>query len=182
MTAAMLLSYYFIRHKRPRCIWLLTIFWLLIMNMLKQSSVQEVLLPDLHDLELYEAIVYFCWMVLRLVSFTLDYRDECDHRSPSEYGANYSIANYLGYVFYVPTMLHGPPMTYVRYIHMLPLNKYQRVEDFLARLSELLKTLVRLACWSFVYELAMHYIYANKVVYNSQVSRIGTTPPNMSEK
>lgn len=142
------------------------------MNMLKQSSVQEVLLPDLHDLELYEAIVYFCWMVLRLVSFTLDFQDEFDQSAPSEHGAgaHYSIVNYLGYVFYVPTMLHGPPMTYVRYIHMLPLNKYQLVEDFLARLNVLLKTLVRLACWSFLYELAMHYIYANKVVYNSQVS------------
>lgn len=166
----MLVSYCFVRYTRPRCIWLLTIFWLLVMNMLKQSTVQEMFLSDLHDLELYEVIVYFCWMVLRLVSFTLDFRHEHDRRAASTDRIHYSNVNYLGYVFYVPTMLHGPPMTYARYIHMLPLNKYQRVEDFLVRLSEMLKTLVRLAFWSFVYELSMHYIYANNVVYNSQVN------------
>lgn len=171
MTVAMLVSYYFIRYTRPRCIWLLTIFWLLVMNMLKRLSVQKMFLADLHDFELYEVIVYFCWMVLRLVSFTLDFRDEHNQRWPSENHNDYSMINYLGYVFYMPTMLHGPPMTYIRYIHMLPLNKYQRVEDFLKRLNELLKTLARLAFWSFVYELAMHYIYANNVVYNSQVSQ-----------
>lgn len=165
----MIVSYFFIRYTRPRNIWLLTIFWLLIMNMLKQSSVQEMFLKDLDDLKMYEVIVYFCWMVLRLVSFTLDYRTEYDQHSPSDNRIYYSIVNYLGYSFYIPTMLHGPPMTYARYIHMMPLNKYQRVEDFLVRLSELLKTLTRLAFWSFVYELSMHYIYANNVVYNSQV-------------
>lgn len=170
MTVGMLISYYLIRFTRPRYIWLLTICWLLVMNMLKQSTVQEIFLPDLHDLELYEVIVYFCWMVLRLVSFTLDFRNENQHPLASENRIHYSFVNYLGYVFYVPTMLHGPPMTFGRYIHMLPLNRYQRVEDFLARLSRLLKTLVRLAFWTFVYEFSMHYIYANNVVYNLQVS------------
>lgn len=180
MTAAMLGSYSLIRYTRRGYIWLLTIFWLLVMNMLKQPSVQEIFLFDLHDLELYEVIVYFCWMVLRLVSFTLDFRDEHERRSPSDNRIHYSNVNYLGYVFYVPTMLHGPPMTYARYIHMLPLNKYQRVEDFLARLSELLKTLVRLAFWSFIYELSMHYIYANNVVYHSQVNH--STAPHSNEE
>lgn len=167
----MLGSYMLMRSKRRRYIWLLTIFWLLVMNMLKQSSVQEVLLHDLQDLELYEVIVYFCWMVLRLVSFTLDFRREYDRTSPSESRDHYSNINYLGYVFYVPTMLNGPPMTYARYIHMLPFNKYQRVQDFLARLKELLRTLARLAVWSFIYELSMHYMYANHVVYHSQVNQ-----------
>lgn len=168
----MVVSFYFVRHTRRRYIWLLTIMWLLIMNALKQTTVQTLLLADLHDLQLYEIIVYFCWMVLRLVSFTLDFRIDSTQTSasPSTTTNAYSFVNYLGYVFYVPTMLHGPPMIYQRYIHMLPLNKYQRVEDFLARLWGLLTTLVRLVVWYFAYELAMHYIYANNVVYNSQVS------------
>lgn len=165
----MISSYYLIRYKRRRYIWLLTIFWLLTMNVLKRPGVQEEFLADLQDMRLYEVIVYFCWMILRLVSFTLDFRNAIDQHEASVHRQYYSWVNYLGFVFYVPTMLHGPPMTYLRYIHMLPLNRFQRVEDSLARFGVLLKTLVRLAFWSFVYELLMHYIYANNAVYNSKV-------------
>lgn len=158
-------TFYAIRHTRPLIIWTATIVWLIILNVMKLEHIQKSLKLNLSDFTLFEVFVYFLWMVLRLVSYTID-ACKAKYRSTDEY----CIVNYLGFVFYMPTMLNGPPMVFERYTHMLPLNRFQRVEDFLERLKTLICIIMRLLFWYFLFEFSMHFIYANVVVFNPQVN------------
>lgn len=162
----LVISYYSLKQTRPFCIWLITILWLVALNALKVRGVQDMFDVNVNRLLQTETFLFFSWMILRLTSVTLDICKSADYDNEK-----YCLENYLGYLFYVPTMLHGPPMVYERYIYMIPLNRYQHVEDFLQRLTCLLKVFLRLIILFFLFEGCMHLIYANAVAMEPEVNR-----------
>lgn len=167
-------SYLIAMLRSRRCIWSVTLFWLILMNFLKKPDIQVLLFSDMNPLDIYEVIVYLCWMILRLVSFSLDYCNAtsnaiCTNTDTITTKQKYSFVNFLGYILYMPTTLHGPPFIYERYASMFEKNKYQCVENFLNRLKELLWNLLQIGIWYFFNELAMHYFYVNNIIYDPQV-------------
>lgn len=165
LAAILVSSFYCLKRTRPLYIWLNVISWLVVLNMMKIQGFRKAIDIDLAEVVVMEAFLFFSWVILRLASVTLDYcnagRDERAKISPDIF---------LGYVLYIPTLLHGPPMVFRRYIHMVPLNRYQRVEDFLIRLRKLIGVLLKVVVLFFVFEACMHLIYANAVAMNPQVS------------
>lgn len=154
-------------------IWMLTIVWLGVLNMLKQSVLEEWLSSTLSEKEICDAMIALSWLLLRVTSFALDYCN-AQKEQPNKYsecnGTSYfSTLNYLSYSFYLPVYLHGPPLIYERYGKMYAKNQLHRVEESIDRFRELIITLARIGCVYLLNEFCMHFIYANVVIYNPDV-------------
>lgn len=167
----MVITYFIVMQMRKRYIWMLTIVWLGVLNMLKQSILEEWLSSMLSEKEVSDAMIALSWLLLRVTSFALDY---CNARNeePNKYsdGSDYfSTLNYLSYSFYLPVYLHGPPLIYERYGRMYAKNRLHRVEESLDRFRELIISLVRIGCVYVLNEFCMHFIYANVIIYNPDV-------------
>lgn len=147
-------------------IWLLTIVWLGVLNMLKQSILEEWLSSMLSEKEVCDAMIALSWLMLRVTSFSLDY---CNARNEPSKRYHFSTLNYLSYSFYMPVYLHGPPLIYERYGKMFAKNRLHRVEESLDRFRELIVTLTRIGCVYILNEICMHFIYANVIIYNPDV-------------
>lgn len=160
---------------RKPYVWMLTVIWLAILNMLKQSVWEEKLSLELNEQEICEAMIALSWLLLRVTSFAIDYcnaRDNCQPMRNSEQIRDdcFSTLHYLSYSFYLPVFLHGPPLIYERYARMFPKNQLLRIEESLCRLKELFLSLIRIGCIYLLNEFCMHFIYANVVIYNPDVS------------
>lgn len=168
---------------RKRYVWLVTIVWLFILNMLKRSIWEEWISTMLSNEEIYDAMIILSWLLLRLTSFSIEY---CNEKVKSIERAkkirdNFSTIHLLAYSFYLPVFLHGPPLIYKRYETMFHVqtktNKNQQdqeeieVEESWQRIKQLLITLFRIGIIYLVNEFCMHYIYSNVVIYNPDVSR-----------
>lgn len=170
----MVISYYLVMMMRKRYIWMLTVFWLGVLNMLKQSMLEEWLSSMLNEKEVCDAMIALSWLLLRVTSFALDYcnaqNKELKELHSECNGSDYfSTLNYLSYSFYMPVYLHGPPLIYERYGKMFAKNRLHRVEESLDRFRELILSLARIGCVYMLNEFCMHFIYANVVIYNPDV-------------
>lgn len=169
----MIFSYYIAMQIQKRYVWILTVFWLAILNMLKQSVWEERLSPMLSEKEVCDAMIALSWLLLRVTSFALDYCNAKlnNFEKLTDQVSNYfSTLHYISYSFYLPVYLHGPPLIYERYAKMLPRNTLHRVEESMHRLQELAISLIRVGCVYLLNEFCMHFIYANVVIYNPDVS------------
>lgn len=167
---AMIVSYYLAMALQKRYVWMLTVIWLAILNMLKQSVWEERLSTMLTEKELCDAMIALSWLLLRVTSFAIDY---CNARPTDDLELvriKFSTLHYLSYSFYLPVYLHGPPLIYERYAKMIPQNRLHRVEESWYRLKELMISLFRIGCVYVLNEICMHFIYANVVIYNPDVS------------
>lgn len=151
---------------RKRYVWMLTLVWLTILNMLKHTVWEERLSLILNEKELFDALIALSWLLLRVTSFAIDYCNAHDEQKRERF----SVLHYLSYSFYLPVYLNGPPIIYLRYANMFPTNKLYRIEESLDRIRELLITLIRIGCVYILNEFCMHFIYANIVIYNADVS------------
>lgn len=164
ITGILFISYYSQRHTRPLNIWLLTLLWLIALNVLKIREIRDMFHINFIHLLQTETFLYLSWMILRLTSAMLDIL-----KTTNDDKMKNSLENILGYIFYFPTILHGPPIIYERYLNMIPLNQYQPVEDFLMRLKILWKIAIRLILIYFLFEASMHFIYANAAAMEPEV-------------
>lgn len=172
---AMVISYYIAMLLTKRCVWSLTVVWLAILNMLKQSVWEEYLSTELTEKEIYDAMICLSWLLLRVTSFAIDY---CNFKAQNiektlklEHEV-YSTLNYLSYSFYLPVCLHGPPLIYERYAKMYARNQLYRVEESWNRFKTLVICLIRIGCIYLMNELCMHFIYANVIIYNPDVRAV----------
>lgn len=169
----MVISYYLVMMMRKSHIWMLAIFWLGVLNMLKQSMLEEWLSSMLSEKEVCDAMIALSWLLLRVTSFALDYSNSQTKVLKEHTACNgsdyFSTLKYLAYSFYMPVYLHGPPLIYERYGKMFAKNRLHRVEESLDRFKELIITLARIGCVYMLNELCMHFIYANVVIYNPDV-------------
>lgn len=109
----------------------------------------------------------YTWLIVRVTSYSLDYnRAMRKSYAQQDMPKVYSFSNYLGYVFYMPVMIHGPPLIYKRYAKMLTQKKY---DDFSRRSVDMICMLMRLTCSAVFLELARHFIYAEYICENPHV-------------
>lgn len=159
-----------------RYIWSISIVWLILLNVIKQDEVQEYLFTFNNELYTYEVIILSSWIVLRLISFSIDYANArirvLHGKIPLEtVQEQFSTINYFAYILYIPTILTGPPFVYARYLHMMEENKLNhRVEECFYRILVLFKELIRMAFWWIIYDLLLHFFYVNNFIYNSEVN------------
>lgn len=170
----MIASYYVIMRMQKSYVWMLTVVWLAILNMLKQSVWEETLSSLLNEKEICDAMIALSWLLLRVTSFAIDYCNDRDKfRKSGEYLQHrYSTAQYFSYSFYLPIYLHGPPIIYERYASMYAKNRLLDLDESFHRLKELLISMVHIGCIYLVNEFCMHFIYANVIIYNADVSKI----------
>lgn len=171
----MVFSYFVAMLLQKRYVWALTVIWLAILNMLKQSLWEEwqSSVQSAHERELCDAMVALSWLLLRVTSFALDFcnaRNISQEKRPEQGSDYFSTLHYLSYSFYLPVYLHGPPLNYERYGKMFPRNQLHRVEEAWHRVEELIISLFRIACVYCLNEFCMHFIYANVIAYNPDVS------------
>lgn len=169
----MVISYYLTMFMTKRYVWALTVVWLAILNMLKQSVWEEYLSTELSEKEICDAMIALSWLMLRVTSFAIDYcnfKRKCIEKAPNDEPKVFTTLQYLAYSFYFPVCLHGPPLIYERYAKMYAKNQLYRVEESLTRFKVLVISLVRVGCVYLLNELCMHLIYANVIIYNPDVS------------
>lgn len=165
---AMVASYYIAMCMRKRYVWMLTVVWLAILNMLKQSIGDGLPSHELSEKEICDAMIALSWLLLRVSSFAIDYCNAKDKRAENtrEY---FSTLHYVSYSFYLPVFLHGPPLIYERFAKMYARNQLHPVEESFDRLKVFAISLIRIACIYVLNELCMHFIYANVIIYNPDV-------------
>lgn len=149
-------------HSR-RYIWLLTFFWFMLLT----YFLDEVIID-------YDRVVYIPWLILRLVSFSLDYCNAKKAMSTTTdkriLRTKFSFVNFFGYIFYMPTYLFGPLPIYERYISSLERIKSHRIEKISRRFKELVMNLLYIVIWYLLFHFIMHYIYLNNVFDNPKVN------------
>lgn len=169
----MVFSYFVAMLLQKRYVWALTVIWLAVLNMLKQSMWEDWLSSVLNEKEVCDAMIALSWLLLRVTSFALDFcnaRMNAIGKRPEQGSDYFSTLHYLSYSFYLPVYLHGPPLIYERYGKMFPKNQLHRLEEAWHRLKEFAITLLRIACIYCLNEFCMHFIYANVIIYNADVS------------
>lgn len=170
--AAMNITYYASVVCGKRGVWYTTVFWLIILNMVKRNAWSNWLIAVVPPAQIYIGLIVLAWLLLRATSFALEYSEaQRQMLSPREMADKFSIWRYLGYTFYLPVYQHGPPLVYYRYATMFKrVPSSERLGDFVERLKNLAIALIWLAGIYFVTELASHYIYVNVITYNPYVS------------
>lgn len=166
----MVFSYYILMFTDKRFIWFLTVIWLTVVNMLKQGDWETWLTKSISTAECFDAMIALSWLMLRLLSFTVDYCNSNTESTEYDVKERYALAKFLAFSFYLPVFLHGPPLIYDRYATMFDRNRIQPVEESFSRFKELIITFVRILAVYFLNEICMHMVYANIVIYNPDVS------------
>lgn len=170
----MIFSFYIIMFLRKRYVWMLTIVWLAILNMLKQKESEQWLASVLNETEIYDGMIALSWLLLRVTSFAIDYCNTKNRRiekmPPDQMLDHFSTLHYLSYSFYLPIYLHGPPIIYERYAKMYANNRLYPIEESVDRFKELMISLIRICCVYVLNEICMHFIYANVIIQNSDVN------------
>lgn len=159
-----------------RCIWLITILWLLFINIIRQYAYSDLVLDYLTIDEVYEALNVWSWLLLRTTSFAMEYNTaKTKLWNQLDLSEEFSPWKYLGYTFYLPVLQHGPPLIYQRYATMFRIQPKDRLADSLARFKNLLLAFVWIGCVFLIIELFSHFIYFNVISYNPDVSPINLT-------
>lgn len=170
----MIFSFYIMMFLRKRYVWMLTIVWLAILNMLKQRESEKWLASVLNETEIYDGMIALSWLLLRVTSFAIDYcntKNRCIEKMPPDQMLDhFSTLHYLSYSFYLPIYLHGPPIIYERYAKMYANNRLYPIEESVDRFKELMISLIRICCVYVLNEICMHFIYANVIIQNSDVN------------
>lgn len=172
------MSFYFVMRMRNKSfVWYILIVWLSLSGIPKANTSLASLFG--HDLfQFYHGFTMFSCQLLRLTSFALDY---CETHANSNENANemdakeisheisqqFSLAKFLGYAFYSPVFVEGPPFNYSHYTDAAIIIK---LKPFLVRMQQLIFGIFRLFAIFLVNELMLHHFYAGAVIADRSVS------------
>lgn len=171
----MLITFYMAMLTTRKCVVVITfIFWLCIAGATKIARGRDFLPENITYEDFVDGLTINYWLVMRLVSFVLDYCDEIVGSSQSkEYekiNQKFSTINLLGFSFYLPVLMQGPPLLFSNYTHMIDDNSMRKNNDFRYRVNQLVIALIRVAVISFIAVFMMHYLYTDPVMYDEGVS------------
>lgn len=133
-------------------------FWM-IANNLPQAEEYLYQLFAIDDIKIYLLFVALGWNTLKCVSFTIDKIENGDK------GLHYNFMDYLGYVFYIPTLFMGPITVYERHRQMLLNMGSEKVLPFIPRLKNLIGNSLYIYILYLLTHGAMYYLYVNNVQY-----------------
>lgn len=167
------LSFYLVmRMGKKSFVWYILIVWLSLSGISKANTSLSSSLYG-HDLfHFYHGCTMFSCQLLRLTSFALDY---CEMQANSNENANkitheisqrFSLDKFLGYAFYSPVLVEGPPINYSHYAHA----ELIEFKSFMVRMQHLIFGIFRLFAIYLVNELMLHHFYAGAVIADHSVS------------
>lgn len=171
------LSFYLVmRMGKKSFVWYVLIVWLSLSGIPKaNTSLSSLFGCDLF--QFYHGFTMFSCQLLRLTSFALDY---CETHAKSNENANendakkisheisqrFSLDKFLGYAFYSPVFVAGPPFNYSHYADA----EIIKFKPFMVRMQQLIFGIFRLSSIYLVNELMLHHFYAGAVIADHAVS------------
>lgn len=171
------LSFYLVMRLRKKYfIWYILIIWLSLSSIPKaNTSLSSLFERDLF--QFYHGFTMFSCQLLRLTSFALDY---CKAHANSNENANeidakiivheisqrFSLEKFLGYAFYSPVFVEGPPFNYSHYADA----EIIKFKPFMERMQQLIFGIFRLLVIYLVNELMLHHFYAGALIADHSVS------------
>jgi protein-cysteine N-palmitoyltransferase HHAT len=138
------------------------------LNYLKHESNYLMLknIVSQHEHEINEFLVIFAWFILKNVSYCLERIESLDERHD-----NYKLMSFLGYAFYLPTLITGPHVLFSRYCKMLDAKQN---DQLMSRMKKFLTSLIRLSMWFFITEFALHFFYMHTIVSSANIRILNT--------
>lgn len=136
----------------------MVIFWMLLNNF---SQIEDIFY---HTFKIDEQRVYFLyvalgWNTLKCVSFTID-KIEDDNK-----GLFYGFLDYLGYIFYAPTLFFGPVHIFQRHRQMLLNYNDENLPSTFQKLKSLSINLLRCYLIFIFTQFSLHFLYVNNFQY-----------------
>lgn len=160
---------FFLLCTKKFAVWTLAAFWLALLNYLKHDM-NILLLKNVisHDmLQINEFLIIFAWFLLKNISYSLERIDAIDERDEK-----FRLMNFVGYVFYFPTLIAGPHVLFTRYFVML--ESRSTPAPLMDRTITLLLNLIRYSFWFFLTEFALHFFYMHTIVTSVDLTTLST--------
>lgn len=150
--------YIIARRKKKLYIWISIFFWMALNNMkfFEDFSINYL---KLADRQIYYFYVSIGWNSLRSISFVMD------ELASNGKGLFYSFVDYMGFVYYPPTLFIGPFVLYERYRQMLLNFGTTSGVSVFSRVLKLLRTLTHLWLLFLLTQYALHYFYINNIMF-----------------
>lgn len=137
---------------------------LLVSNLAKVDEVYYWIVDNIEISEssLYQMVVLFGWSTLKCVSFAMDALEE---EKGEKNGENFSFSHFLGYLFYFPTLVLGPPVIYSRF--RMCFRDHRPDHSHVAK--TFLKDIGRVFFWFLILEFSNHFLYFVNIRYSPQI-------------
>lgn len=166
--------FYALKDCSRRYIWMVAVAYLALMKYLILYSIMWFNRAAETDFTYYyELFFVMLWMFVRVTSYVLEYNDamEMSQNEANKNNVNpkhFTLVNYLGYVFYTPVIVHGPPLLFERYATVLD---QKRSQNIVKRFESFSTLLLRFSLWGFCIEFGRYLFFTTFVAERSQVSR-----------
>ncbi|XP_063700245.1 protein-cysteine N-palmitoyltransferase Rasp-like [Culicoides brevitarsis] len=165
-----LLFFWTIRYKKKYLIWISVGFWMLLMNI---NAVEDMFYYtfEVDEQKVYMLYVALGWQTLKCVSFAMDKIED------GEKSLFYGLKDYLGYIFYPPTIFMGPICVFGRHREMLLKESAGKISSgTFSRTKFLIFNLLRCLTVFLITQFALHYLYINNFqFYHKQIFEKLTT-------
>uniref|UniRef100_A0A336M7A9 CSON013153 protein n=1 Tax=Culicoides sonorensis TaxID=179676 RepID=A0A336M7A9_CULSO len=156
-----LIFYFITPFKKRYIIWLNVCFWMVLNNIPQLENIFYNTF-DIDEQKVYILYITLGWNTLKCVSFTVDKIDDNDK------GLHYGIVDYLGYIYYPPTLFMGPVCIYEHHRDMLLRFNDESLPNSFQRFKTLLFNLLRCYFVYIITQAALHFLYINNFQFYSQ--------------
>lgn len=153
-----LLFYWIIRYKKKYFVLTMVAFWMLLNNF---SQLEDIFYHtfEIDEQKVYMLYVALGWNTLKCVSFAIDKIEDNDK------SLFYGFLDYLGYIFYPPTLFMGPVCIFERHRQMLLNLNNDKLPSTFQRIKTLTFNLLRCYLIFMFTQLILHYLYINNFQY-----------------
>uniref|UniRef100_A0A336MXN7 CSON008051 protein n=1 Tax=Culicoides sonorensis TaxID=179676 RepID=A0A336MXN7_CULSO len=156
-----LIFYFITPFKKRYIIWLNVCFWMVLNNIPQLENIFYNTF-DIDEQKVYILYITLGWNTLKCVSFTVDKIDDNDK------GLHYGIVDYLGYIYYPPTLFMGPVCIYEHHRDMLLRFNDESLPNSFQRFKTLFFNLLRCYFVYIITQAALHFLYINNFQFYSQ--------------
>lgn len=161
---------------RRSLLWAYACLWLVILDLAKtqldRGQIQTW--TRLNADQNVNVINVFAWGILKSLSVTLDNLRSMEGGGGgggAEKKVTIGLSTFCGYIFYFPTLVHGPVLIFSRYDEMLK-DRCLRSEPIAHRCWRLARNLLRFGALILLSDFGLHYIYLAHLQYNIKVDAI----------
>ncbi|CAK1602132.1 unnamed protein product [Parnassius mnemosyne] len=150
-------------------IWMTSILLLASYNSLKYKYYFWNFLDheEMQDEEVYLMLFSVAWIELRCISYTIDYIDKRDTNKIHNFFFYNDVVNMFSYILYLPLLYTGPIILYEEFEKSFNV-KY---ESLTLRVKRFIWDLTLLKFYSFILDIAFHYIYFFAMQDNMELVR-----------
>lgn len=164
----LLYSFVIVLGGKKQSIWIISIILLASYNSLKYKLFFWNFLDHeeiLQDEEVYLILFSVAWIELRCISYSIDYVEKKEKYKNQHILFWNDIVNMLSYVLYLPLLYNGPVILYEEFERSFKAKN----EKFALRIKKFIYDLFIFKLYSFILDIAFHYIYFFAMQDNMEV-------------